>query len=84
MLSHSLTNWLCHITSHDRHAFQFLILDRKVEGEVGRTWNSAMCLLEKGIIEGWTGNEPHTYRARVPRQANCTDLATSCVRTEKQ
>ena len=43
----------------------------------------AMSSLEKEIVERWTGNEPHTYRARIPRQANCTDLATSCVRIEK-
>lgn len=73
-----------HITAHDRHTFQFLILDRKVEGEVGRTCNSAMSSLEKEITEGWTGNEPHAYRARVPRQANYADLATSGVRIEKQ
>lgn len=70
MLSCSLTNWLCHVTSHDLHTFQFLIMDRKVEREVGSTCNSAMSSFEKEIIEGWTGNKPHTYRAQILRQAN--------------
>lgn len=38
------------------------------------------------ITEGWIRaerNEPHTYRTRVPRQANCMYLATSWVRIKK-
>ena len=41
---------------------------------------------EKEIIEGWMRseiNDPHSYRARLPRPANYMHLTTSCMKIKK-